>query len=73
MDKDFYVIELYRQVGAWSGKANPYYRCGNGVTPNLELARKYATLETAQKNMTKRKYPFAKIRKVINGELEETK
>lgn len=73
MDKEFYVIELYRQVGSWSGKANPYYRCGSGVTPNLELARKYTTFETAQKNMTKRKYPFSKIYKVVNGELEETK
>lgn len=72
MDKEFYVIELYRQVGSWSGKANPYYKCGYGATPNIELARKYAKIETAKRNMTKRKYPFAKILKVVNGELEGT-
>ena len=70
MDKEFYVIELFKRYGCWSTKTYPYYKRSDGATPNLELARKFATHETALQNMPKRKYPNAKIHKVINGEVE---
>lgn len=71
MKKDFYVIELFKQYGGFSGKPYPYYKRRDGITPNLELARKYATKDTALKNMPSKKYPTAKIFRYLDGELSE--
>lgn len=71
MKKEFYVIELFKQYGGWSNKPYSYYKRRDGITPNLELARKYATHETALKNMPTRKYPTAKIFHYLDGELSE--
>ena len=71
MKKEFYVIELFKQYGGWSNEPYSYYKRRDGITPNLELARKYATRESASENMPKRKYPTAKIFHYLDGKLLE--